>query len=134
MSLLFSLVNLPSLFKTPSMEIFLASSILASSIGIIFPLLLYPLPSMSNILLLGNTIFFAVCSFTVSVPVLSLAITVQLPRLSTAFNFFTMTFFLAILVEPTVRAIVNASGSPSGIADTDKATTLKNIDLSGSPL
>src|SRR5574344_1701555 len=62
----------------------------------------------------------------VSVPVLSLAITVQLPRLSTALSFFTITFFLAILLEPMVRAIVSAKGKPSGIAETASAITDKN--------
>ena len=36
-------------------------------------------------------IFFAVCSFAVKVPVLSVAITLQLPKLSTEFNFFIIT-------------------------------------------
>ena len=79
----------------------------------------------------GKSIFLAVCSLTVSVPVLSEAITVQLPRLSTEFNLLTMTFFLLILLDAIVRAIVNANGRPSGIADTDKAITDKNISVPG---
>ena len=71
---------------------------------------------------------------TVRVPVLSEAITVQLPNDSTAFNFFTITFFLSILLDATVRAIVRASDKPSGIADTARAITLKNISFKGKSL
>ena len=46
---------------------------------------------------------------------------------STASNFLATTFFLAILLDAIVSAIVSASGKPSGIADTAKATTDKNI-------
>ena len=75
----------------------------------------------------GNMIFLAVCSLIVRVPVLSEAITVQLPRDSAAFSFLTITFFFAILFEAIVSAIVSARGSPSGIADTASAITLKKI-------
>ena len=56
-----------------------------------------------NISLFGSKIIFAVCSLTVNVPVLSLAITVQLPKLSTEFSFLTITFLLLILFEPIVN-------------------------------
>ena len=75
----------------------------------------------------------AVCSFTVRVPVLSVAMTVQLPRLSTELSFLTITLFLLIRFEPIVRAMVSAKGRPSGIADTDKAITDKNISLPDVP-
>ena len=81
----------------------------------------------------GNIITLAVCSFTVSVPVLSLAITVQLPNDSTLFNFFTITFFFCILLEDTVSAIVSARGSPSGIAETERAITEVNILIPSYP-
>ena len=45
-----------------------------------------------------------------------------------------MTLFLAIFLEAIVKAIVSASGNPSGIADTAKAITDSNISLKGSPL
>ena len=94
---------------------------------IIVPLVLYPVPVISNVVPFANVIFLAVCSFTVRVPVLSLAITVQLPRDSTEFNFFYNDIFLLILFEAIVRAIVRAKLKPSGIADTANATTDKNI-------
>ncbi len=62
---------------------------------------------------------------------MSLAITVQLPRASTEFNFFTITFFFDILVEDTVSARVKARGRLSGIAETERAITDKNISLPG---
>ena len=53
----------------------------------------------------------------------------QLPKLSTEFNFLTITFLLAILVDPIVNANVKESGNPSGIAETARATTAKNISI-----
>ena len=133
------LVHLPSfcskvasLFKYPSMAIRLASSKYFSSSKP--PSSLYPVPDMANDSPDGKTTFFNVCSFTVNVPVLSVAITVQLPRDSTAFNFLTMTFCLAIRIEPMVSANVNANGSPSGIADTESAMTDNKISWIGKPL
>src|SRR5574344_477186 len=82
----------------------------------------------------GKIICLAVCSFNVKVPVLSEAITVQLPNPSTAFNFFTITFLLAILLVAKESATVRTTGRPSGIALTDKATTNKNISLGAYPL
>ena len=60
---------------------------------------------------------------------MSLAITVQLPNASTEFKSLTITFFLLILFEAIVNAIVSASGNPSGIEDTASATTDKKIAL-----
>ena len=77
----------------------------------------------------GNTIRLAVCSLTVKVPVLSLAMYVQLPSDSTEFNFFTKQFFFTILFDVMVSAMVSASGRPSGIAETESAITDKNISL-----
>ena len=45
-----------------------------------------------------------------------------------------MTFFLSILLLDIVKARVKANGNPSGIADTDKAITAKNISFPGNPL
>ena len=63
----------------------------------------------------------------VKVPVLSVAITVQLPKLSTEFNFFIITFFLAILFDAIDKTMVIAIVSPSGIADIVRAITAENI-------
>ena len=60
--------------------------------------------------------------------------TVQLPSDSTEFSFLTITFFFPIRLDAIVSAIVSANGSPSGIADTDKATTVRKIDLFSYPL
>ena len=43
------------------------------------------------------------------------------PRVSTAGNFLTIAFFLAILPTPMARIIVTTVASPSGIAATAKA-------------
>ena len=72
------LVHLPSfcskvasLFKYPNMAIRLASSKYFSSSKP--PSSLYPVPDMANDSPDGKTTFFNVCSFTVNVPVLSVA-------------------------------------------------------------
>ncbi len=77
--------------------------------------------------------FLTVWLFIVSVPVLSLAIMVQLPNPSTAASFLTITFFLAILEVEIERATVMATGRPSGIAETARATERKNMSCSGIP-
>jgi hypothetical protein len=41
---------------------------------------------------------------------------------------------LAILLAAIDKATVKATGKPSGIAETHKATTRKNIELIGCPL
>ena len=82
---------------------------------------------MYAVLFDGKIIFLAVCSFAVKVPVLSVAITVQLPKLSTEFNFFIITFFLAILFDAIDKTMVIAIVSPSGIADIVRAITAENI-------
>ena len=64
-------------------------------------------------------------------PVLSEAITVQLPSDSADFSFRTITCFLAILFDAIVSAIVSASGKPSGSAETAKAITVSK-SVSGS--
>ena len=76
----------------------------------------------------------AVCSLTVNVPVLSVAILVQLPKLSTAFNFLTITFLLAIFEAAIDKTIVIAIVNPSGIAETVNATTVDNISENAYPL
>ncbi len=103
------------------------------SVPITFPSKSKPVPVISYSILLGKMIFLAVCSFTVKVPVLSEAITVQLPKDSAAFNFLTITPFFAILLEAIVKAIVRAKGKPSGIAETARAITDKKISLYGTP-
>ena len=60
--------------------------------------------------------------FCVKVPVLSLAISVQAPRPSMAASLRMMTFLLDMDIEADVKATVMATGSPSGIVDTARAT------------
>ena len=69
--------------------------------------------------------------FCVSVPVLSEAITVLLPSVSTAGSFLTMLFFLAILVIPIDSIIVTTAGNPSGIAATARPTEDMKISIVG---
>ena len=117
------IVKLASLLINPS---FIISKILGKSflsLIITFPLSLYPLPVTSNDFEFGKVIILAVCSLTVKVPVLSLAIKVQLPSDSTEFNFLTITFFFNIRLLAIDKAIVRASGNPSGKADKVRATT-----------
>ena len=65
--------------------------------------------------------------FAVNVPVLSVAITLQLPKLSTLLSFFTITCFFAILFDAIDKIIVHAIVRPSGIVETVNATTLERI-------
>ena len=60
----------------------------------------------------------------VKVPVLSVHITVALPKVSTTGNFLTITFFLAMTLMPIANAMVTTAGSPSGIAATAKDTDI----------
>ncbi|OPZ20407.1 MAG: hypothetical protein BWZ10_00668 [candidate division BRC1 bacterium ADurb.BinA364] len=71
--------------------------------------------------------FRTVISLHVSVPVLSLAIIVQLPNPSTAASRRTTTPRRAMRVVATANATVIATGNPSGIADTASATENMNI-------
>ncbi len=45
-------------------------------------------------------------------------------------HFFTITFSFNILLDAIVKAIVSAKGNPSGIAETARAITDKNISCS----
>lgn len=56
---------------------------------------------------------------------------VVLPSVSTAGNFRTIAFRLAIRETPIDSVIVTAAGSPSGIAPTAKATAAMNISNAG---
>ena len=60
--------------------------------------------------------------FWVIVPVLSVAITLAMPRVSVACKFLIMAFFLAILCAPIAKTITKTAGNPSGIAETKAAT------------
>jgi len=62
--------------------------------------------------------------FVVSVPVLSVQITVVHPSVSTLDNFLIIAFFLAIFLVPRAKQVVITAGSPSGIAATAKATAI----------
>ena len=60
--------------------------------------------------------------FCVSVPVLSVQITLVPPKVSTADNFFTITLYRDILSIPLAKVMVATMGNPSGIAATANAT------------
>ena len=69
----------------------------------------------------------------VNVPVLSVAITLQLPSASTAGRLRTSTRWRAIRDTPTASATVSATGKPSGIADTASATAASSTSDSAFP-
>ena len=71
--------------------------------------------------------------FCVSVPVLSEHITVLLPSVSTAGNFFTIAFFFTIFWTPIASTIVDTATRPSGIAATAKLTATINIFIISLP-
>ncbi|TVQ60811.1 MAG: hypothetical protein EA379_07485 [Phycisphaerales bacterium] len=71
--------------------------------------------------------------FCVSVPVLSDAITVQLPSVSTAGNRRITAFCFAIRRTLTASATVITMGRPSGMAATAMATAVRNISGAGTP-
>mmetsp|Transcript_14921 Transcript_14921/g.34290 ORF Transcript_14921/g.34290 Transcript_14921/m.34290 type:complete len:251 (-) Transcript_14921:49-801(-) len=62
---------------------------------------------------------------SVSVPVLSEQITEAEPKVSTAANFRTSTFFLTMSEHPMEREMVTQSGMPSGIAATANVTEMR---------
>ena len=65
-----------------------------------------------------NQTFWTVISFLVSVPVLSVEITLVDPRVSTEESFFTTAFFLANRFTPLVRATVICMGRAWGTTAT----------------
>ncbi len=67
---------------------------------------------------------FTVISFRVSVPVLSLQMTVVLPSVSTAGSRRTTAFWRAMRLTPMARTIVTTMGSPSGTAATAAVTAV----------
>mmetsp|Transcript_13157 Transcript_13157/g.43355 ORF Transcript_13157/g.43355 Transcript_13157/m.43355 type:complete len:285 (+) Transcript_13157:1632-2486(+) len=90
---------------------------------------LYVLPSTSKLRTTstrapGVTRRMALIWFVVSVPVLSLQMTVVQPSVSTLGSLRTMAFFLAILRVPSARQVVITAGSPSGMAATASATAI----------
>lgn len=58
---------------------------------------------------------------------------VQLPRLSTAVSLRTITLRFDIRLVAMERATVKATGNPSGIAETARATTKKKIAAKSIP-
>ena len=72
--------------------------------------------------------------FCVKVPVLSEQITVALPNVSTAGNFFTIAFFFTILCTPIASTMVETAANPSGIAATAKLTAVINISIGSFPM
>jgi hypothetical protein len=74
-----------------------------------------------------------VMRFCVSVPVLSVQITLALPSVSTAIICRTIARRSAMWRIPTASTIVTTAGSPSGIAATARETAVKNISSGGVP-
>ena len=70
---------------------------------------------------------------SVSVPVLSVSITVVAPNVSAASKFLTKPPYLSIDSIPSASTTVTAAGSPSGIVATAIAIAIRNISLNGSP-
>ena len=68
-----------------------------------------------------------------SVPVLSLQMTVVLPRVSAAGSRRTIAWRSAMRLTPIARVIVTAAGSPSGIAPTASATAAVSMSAARSP-
>ena len=82
--------------------------------------------SKSTVVSLQN-IFSTVILFCVNVPVLSEHITVLLPKVSTAGNFFTIACFFTIFWTPIANTIVETATNPSGITATASDTAVINI-------
>ena len=74
-----------------------------------------------------------VISFWVSVPVLSVQMTVVLPSVSTAGSRRTTARRRAMRPTPIAKVMVTAAGRPSGIAPTARATAAVNMSDPGSP-
>ncbi len=72
--------------------------------------------------------------FKVRVPVLSVHITVQDPKVSTARSFLTTALVFAILCIPKARVSVRIAGNPSGTAATARDTAVVNVSTRGLPL
>ena len=89
------------------------------------------LPNCKICFLLSPTTSTTCILFCVRVPVLSDAITVLLPNVSTAGNFLIILFFLAILVIPIDSIMVTTVGNPSGIAATASPTDVIKISIAG---
>ena len=75
----------------------------------------------------------AVIWFNVSVPVLSLQMTVVDPRVSTEASCLTIALRFAIRCAPTARVTVTTAGRPSGIAATASATASSSTSSHASP-
>ena len=69
----------------------------------------------------------------VSVPVLSLQMTVVLPSASAAGRCRTMALRRAMRLTPMARVMVTAAGSPSGMTATARAIAAVNISVAASP-
>ena len=78
-----------------------------------------------------QNIFSTVILFWVNVPVLSEHITVLLPSVSTAGNFFTIAFFFTIFWTP--NTIVDTATNPSGITATASDTAVINMFITPFP-
>ena len=89
------------------------------------------LPNCKILFLFAPTISTTFILFCVRVPVLSDAITVLLPSVSTAGSFLIILFFFAILVMPIDSMIVTTAGNPSGIAATASPTDVIKISIVG---
>ena len=85
----------------------------------------YPAPETWMVLPLAVSLW-TVISFLVRVPVLSLQMTVVLPRVSTEASLRTMAFCLAMRAVPRARVMVRTAGRPSGMAETARLMLVMN--------
>ena len=125
-------VSVGSPVRVPSFAILVSlQSILASTTASVSTLNVSPFSTSDNLPFVK--IFFTVILFCVKVPVLSEQITLALPKVSTAGNFFTIAFLFTILWTPIAKTIVEIAAKPSGIAATAKDTAVINIWIGSFP-
>ena len=89
---------------------------------------MYPSP-VTLILVPSIHISLTVISFLVIVPVLSVQIIVELPRVSTEDNLLIIEFLFTILLTPRASVIVTTAGNPSGTAETANPITVNIISF-----
>ncbi len=105
-----------------SMKASLAKAEISKARGVPLKLLFFLGYKISSPVTTRATLIFP----SVKVPVLSVKITFVLPKTSVADRFLTNPFLFKILLAPKTKIMVQAGKSPSGIAETTKATPVVN--------
>ena len=126
-------VSVGSPVNFPSVDIFVSLHNIFAKISFFKSSFIFSLYSASSLVSPFINIFSTVILFCVNVPVLSEHITVALPNVSTAGNFFTIAFFFTIFCTPIAKTIVDTATSPSGIAATASETAVINILIGSFP-